>query len=79
MSLHVLCTAYLRGLIFGLQFGQRLDHPICISPDPEAARLIVDKFIADHPKALEDDKGDSGDFIAIVALLRAFQCKPSMP
>jgi len=78
-ALHALCVAYLRGLIFGLKFGQKLEsegHPICVVPDPEAARLIVEKFITIHPKTLEDDKEGAGDYTALLALLGAYQCKP---
>lgn len=78
-ALHALCVAYLRGLIFGLQFGQKLEfegRPICVVPDPEAARLVVDNFIANRPKTLEDDKDGAGDLVALSALLGAYRCKP---
>jgi hypothetical protein len=83
-ALNTACVAYLRGLIYGIPFGQESQKDgkqLCLpkAHNPEVARLIVKKFIEDNPKILDADGGGVGDFVSIMALANAFPCSQASP
>jgi hypothetical protein len=72
------CRVYLRGLVDGLYLadkmaaeGRRLCSPNDKSIDVDQAKLVVQKYLKDHPEQLHRD----GGVLAAVALYLAFPCK----
>jgi Rap1a immunity proteins len=74
------CTAYIRGVsegfMRGLALSDKLQERIIYCPptdgvSAEQARLIVEKYIRDHPKKLNEQ----ASFLIEDALLGAFPCR----
>jgi hypothetical protein len=72
----IICVFYLRGLIngsIGTLPGPKGTHSYCPPDDgiaPDQARLIVQKFLRDHPERLDED----AESLASEALMDAFAC-----
>ena len=76
------CTAYFRGLLYGLRFGmaiQKGGYPIClpINVTAPSARRIFTKFVEDNPTVLDSDGAGAGDIMASTALHLLYSCKPA--
>ena len=78
----VSCIAFVRGISEGLQMGLALSHklqehviycPPTNGVSAEQVRLIVGKYLRDHPQKLNQSAG----FLVGDALLAAFPCKTS--
>ena len=71
------CTLYVRGLIDGLYLGHNLskdEFPLCAnSIDAAQARLIVERFMREHPEFLHQEAG----VVSGIALQKIFGCKKS--
>jgi hypothetical protein len=72
------CEAYMRGFVDGMMMGSFADelHHFCppkggVSVDQ--ARLIVEKYLRDHPERLNREAG----VLAGIALAAAFPCGPN--
>jgi Rap1a immunity proteins len=77
-ALDLSCAAYVRGLVEGLQLGRHLGMhaPKLYCPpkdglDPQQARLIIEKYLRDHPERLHENSS----FLGMDALMGAFPCK----
>jgi hypothetical protein len=74
------CVAYVRGFVDGMVIGKvfGLIKPAMFCPPNdgillEQGRLIVEKFLTDHPERLHE----KASFLAAAALLEAFPCQNS--
>lgn len=74
---HMVCVSYLRGLLEGMFFGSvSAVATVGYCPPkngiaPEEGRLIIEKYMRDHPRYLDE----KASVIAGTALLSAFPCK----
>jgi hypothetical protein len=73
----LICSAYVEGFTEGLIMGKSLSEAgltFCPPRDLTVlqARLIVEKWMREHPKALND----SAKRVSIGALIRAYPCQP---
>jgi hypothetical protein len=75
----LVCKYYIRGFTDGLtvsSFAAKSGkHQVC-APDqgihPTQARLLIEKFLRDHPAMLHAEAG----YLALFAFHEAFPCKP---
>jgi hypothetical protein len=74
----LLCIAYVRGLVDGMVVGRAMGMHYATEYCPpekgisaDQARLIVEKYLRDHPEELHQEAG----LIAGGALVLAFPCK----
>jgi len=73
------CAAYVKGIADGLRLGAILGaegHKFCWPPnglEPKQARLIIEKYLREHPADLHYSVGEH----AALALYQAFVCKNS--
>jgi hypothetical protein len=68
------CTAFIHGLLDGLLLGRfGLYCPPKDGVDVAQGRLIIEKFMRDHPEILNDQAG----YVAAVAMSVTFPCKKS--
>jgi hypothetical protein len=77
-AFEVACVAYILGLTEGLFLGQTLTAngreaycPPTGGLESRQARLIIEKFLRDHPERLHEH----ASFLAAESLLAAFPCK----
>ena len=71
------CIAYVRGFVDGITLGHGLDRtsptvycPSATGLDADQARLIIQKYLRDHPESLHLEAGN----LAANALTEAFSC-----
>jgi hypothetical protein len=75
---YVSCTSYIRGFIDGMVVGGNVEelHLKCCPPKDgisvEQGRLIVEKYLKDHPEKLNLEAG----YVAAFAFVEAFPCPP---
>ena len=73
---NIVCTAYIHGLVDGMTMGvasEKFPGKYC-PPDSgisaPQARLIIEKFLRDHPERLHVEAG----LVAGLAIIEAFPC-----
>jgi hypothetical protein len=71
-----MCLAYVRGLVYGIQYAQRVrktSDSACLPTklSPLEARLVLEKFMRDNPRGLSET---DGDIVASHALAEAYPC-----
>jgi hypothetical protein len=73
----VMCTVYVRGFVDGFLMGKLVGQenpPLYCPPDAgvdaQQARLIVRKFLSNHPEKLHEE----ASFVTSEALMTAFPC-----
>jgi hypothetical protein len=76
----LLCIAYVRGFIDGITAGTAIPRsrhasefclPEKVAISAEQARLIIEKYLRDHPEQLHEE----AELLAATAIMLAFPCK----
>ena len=75
-----MCVAYIHGFLDGLVIGRvagEQNPPVLCPPkdgiEVDQGRLIIEKYLRDHPERLHEEAG----LLAAAAMLDAFPCRKS--